>query len=192
MKHRTAKSSGFTLIELLVVITIIGILAAFAIPSYIKSVENSKANDAVALMNMVATTNRMYALDHPGAGGAAGGYVSGQLTTACNTYNGGACQGTATSVCDLVVCKYLASQDFDSQSYAVSADIPSAQAACNGGQYAADALAACTGSGCVACAARKIAGAGSTNVPPYTTWAYGVSTTGQITSTAGTPNAVAP
>ena len=171
------------------VILIIGILAAFAIPPYMKTVETSKADDAVAPMNMIGTTNRMFALDHPSALNS--GWVSGQLTTSCGTTYG-ACGTTAGSPCELVACKYLAAQDFDSMAYQVSADIPSAQVACNAGQYTTDAMA-CPGAACSACVARKISPAvGGTNIPPYTTWAYGISTSGQMSSSAGAPGAVSP
>jgi len=83
------KEAGFTLVELMVVVMILGILAFMGIPQYMKTVESSKADDAVATMNMLGQANRMYNLNNPGNWSTAnpmantdilitGNYVAGQ------------------------------------------------------------------------------------------------------------------
>lgn len=65
MKHNTNR--GFTLIELLVVITIIGILAAIALPNYIKAKDKAKEAEVKSNCHTVQIALERYATDHSGA-----------------------------------------------------------------------------------------------------------------------------
>ncbi len=64
MKHNTER--GFTLIELLVVITIIGILAAIALPNYIKAKDKAKEAEVKANCHTIQIALERYATDHSG------------------------------------------------------------------------------------------------------------------------------
>jgi prepilin-type N-terminal cleavage/methylation domain-containing protein len=51
---------GFTLVELAVVIVIIGVLAAFGVPQFLKSVERSKAGEAFNYLAAVRSAQERY------------------------------------------------------------------------------------------------------------------------------------
>ena len=51
---------GFTLVELAVVIVIIGVLAAFGVPRFLKSVERTKASEAFAYLSAVRGAQERY------------------------------------------------------------------------------------------------------------------------------------
>ena len=51
---------GFTLVELAVVIVIIGVLAAFGVPQFLKSVERSKAAEAFNYLSAIRSAQERY------------------------------------------------------------------------------------------------------------------------------------
>ncbi len=54
------KEQGFTLVELAVVVVIIGVLAAFAVPKFLTSVERSKAAESFQYLSTIQTAQERY------------------------------------------------------------------------------------------------------------------------------------
>ncbi len=180
------RARGYTLIELVVTILIIGVLTSISVPQYMKTVETGKADDAVALTNMIGTTNKMFALDHNNVyvGGVFPNTPGALPASSCapQCAPGGAADcvsagkpglGPFTNACYLVCCKYLADQDWGDKSYAFSA--------CdnNGGGGGAGA-----GGGVTTCAAGQVASSkrAASAIGPYNTWGYTMVAAGAISA----------
>lgn len=62
----TVNRDGFTLIEMLVVITLIGILAAIALPNFLKAKDKAKEAETKANLHVIQTALERYAVDNHG------------------------------------------------------------------------------------------------------------------------------
>ena len=87
MQIKTNKTAGFTLVEIMIVVAIIGLLAAIAIPNFVKARENAQLNSILNNLRIIEGAKDQWALESKkGTGDTAtwdtttsgiGGYLKG-------------------------------------------------------------------------------------------------------------------
>jgi prepilin-type N-terminal cleavage/methylation domain-containing protein len=64
MKNRASRKSGFTLVEIMIVAAIIGLLAAIAIPNFVKARVTSQANACINNLRQLDSAMQQYAIEN--------------------------------------------------------------------------------------------------------------------------------
>src|SRR5882762_8948442 len=82
---------GFTLVEIMIVVAIIALLAAIAVPNFLRARKRSQATRILEDLRMIDSALDQYAIENNKSGGQAANWtdVKGYLKTGSSLYNSG-------------------------------------------------------------------------------------------------------
>ena len=63
MQKKNKRNSGFTLVEIMIVVAIIGLLAAIAIPNFVKARTTSQQNACINNLRLIDSSKQQWALE---------------------------------------------------------------------------------------------------------------------------------
>jgi prepilin-type N-terminal cleavage/methylation domain-containing protein len=120
MQIKTSRKSGFTLVEIMIVVAIIGLLAAIAIPNFVKARETAQLNSIVNNLRIIESAKDQWALeakkgtgDVPTSGNLTDYLKNNSMPTAVvgETYNINAVGTSATATTPVKLGTYAANSN---------------------------------------------------------------------------------